>query len=414
MKPFTIIPLVLVAVLALAVIILHLPSDEAPERLVMLDEAKSKTVMVITVMNPKYPDYIKGGSGAIISEDGYIVTNEHVIEKGQEFYVVMNEHDIYEAELIGDFEEGDLAVLKVEASDLPFFEFNQDELQPGQNVFAIGSPFFLEQSISSGILSALKRYSEHTPMTYYLQSNVACNPGNSGGPLVDDYGKLIGINSWVISHNIEDNNVPNPSICFSVPDRVVEYVAQKLQSGNKLQEKWIGATFKNVDYNVSLKAGFNKVVGVMANMVYPESPAEKSGLQKGDIIIDFNGEEINSVYELNAEVNLVPVDMPVPAVVWRNEETIEMEISSELMFPDEEAQEEESTPEDAPAEEGMPADEGESAEDEATDDEAADGEATDGEASDEEASEDEDDSAEQAEDEAAQPEPTSDEVDEAA
>lgn len=310
--------------------------EVAMSKVEMLDKAKQATVMIINVPNTKRKEYYSGGSGAIITSDGYIVTNHHVTDDAQELYVILNDHSIYPAELIGDFEEADLALIKIEREEpLPFFEFNTQAHIPGQNVYAIGSPFFLEQSISAGILSALKRYNPQKTMTYFVQSNLACNPGNSGGPVVNKDGKLMGIVSWGFGTQVNEyESAPNPSLCFSIPDRVVQYVANEIMAEHKLGEKWLGANYKNVDYITSLESGFNKVVGVQIRFIHKDTPASEVGLKKEDIIIEYNGEEINSVHELNAEVNLVPENTPVKATIWRKNEIMEMEIASEKMFDD--------------------------------------------------------------------------------
>lgn len=379
-------------------------TDAKTDKFAMLSNAKDATVMIINVPNTRRPQYYSGGSGAIISADGEIVTNHHVTDGAQELYVVLNDHSIHEAKLVGDFEDADLALLKIDIDkELPFFEFNKEPLTAGQSVYAIGSPFSLEQSITAGVLSYLKRYNPAFPMTYYLQSNIACNPGNSGGPLIDKQGKLIGINSWIKATSVPGGDIaPNPSLCFSVPDRVVEFVVNEIKAGNKLGEKWLGANYKNVDYITSLETGFNKVVGVQVRFIHADGPAKEAGLEKGDIIIDYNDEEINSVSELNAEVNLVPKGEPIKAIIWRQNETMEIQIASDLMFPedeDEQASEEgeQQATEDEAQQEGAADDQAQADEGEG-DDEEADANADEDDAADED---DDDDTLEEEQDQAA-------------
>src|SRR5690606_33482449 len=148
-------------------------------------------------------------------------------------------------EIVGSSEETDLALLKIKAEGLQFFRFSQSPLHVGEGVYALGAPIFLEQTISYGMLSALKREFRTNPnsLTYAIQSNVACNPGSSGGPLINQYGELLGINSWTLASWLGNVSIPNTSFCFSVPNRVVHYVVDYLRQNKEIKQKTIGATY---------------------------------------------------------------------------------------------------------------------------------------------------------------------------
>lgn len=325
--------LVIVAAVAASI---YLFAHQQTDSLAILQDAKKSTVAI-------YIEVEGGsgiGSGAIISEDGYIVTNNHVVEDSINLYVVLADHQIYKAEVIGRLKEVDLALIKIDAQDLPYFEVNEEEVIPGQDVYAIGAPLFMEQSVTKGIISNPKRSKGALAgeFTYYVQSNLACNPGNSGGPLVSADGSLIGINSWgkVSYVSNEGEVISNPSYCFSVPARVIAYVVDHIKENKKVRERTIDAQYKEVDVFKSYEMGFEKLVGVRVTNLDEDGVSAKAGLQPNDIIIEFNDEEINSETEMLAEITFAPMDEPSEMVLWRNGEIVELKVTPEFNYTDKE------------------------------------------------------------------------------
>lgn len=326
--------LILITAIAAAIYFL---ANKPVDRLAILQDAKDATVRIINLKDSE-TGMAATGSGAIISEDGYIVSNNHVTEGSEELYVILRDHRVFKAELIGALVEVDLSLLKIGAENLTYFNFFNDNALPGQEVYAIGSPLHMEQSMSYGIISALKRgNSNPTALTYYLQSNIACNPGNSGGPLVSTNGELIGINSWITVNRIDDTAIPNPSYCFSVPSRVIQYVVNHLKDNKKVRPKTIGAAYKEVTIDSAQESGFGRLVGVHVKALDEDGHAKEAGIQEGDIIVEFNDEEINSMVELRTEITLADLNENSVAQVWRNGEMIEVELTPDYDYNDKES-----------------------------------------------------------------------------
>ena len=241
------------------------------------------------------------GSGFLISSDGFIVTNNHVVERAQEFRVKFADGHEQEARLIGRDAATDLAVLKVEGSNFTPIEFgNSDELEQGDWVVAVGSPLGLSNSVTAGIVSAKGRSGIGGLQSYqdFIQTDAAINPGNSGGPLVNLEGKLVGVNSAIAS-----KSGGYEGIGFAIPTKVAQSVTTSLMKTGRVQRGWLGIDFERMQPDPTKRA----VQGVKVSQIMEASPAEQAGLKPGDVITEFDGKAIDSDERL---VSLIALSAP--------------------------------------------------------------------------------------------------------
>jgi serine protease Do len=241
------------------------------------------------------------GSGFIVSDDGYILTNNHVIKDADEIVVRLNDRRELDAKLIGADESSDLALLKVEADDLPTVELgNSDKLEVGEWVVAIGSPFGFDYSVTAGIVSAKGRSLPNESYVPFIQTDVAINPGNSGGPLFNLDGKVVGINSQIYTRSGGFMGVS-----FAIPINVAMDVADQLKEKGKVSRGWLGVVIQEVSKDLAESFGLEKAAGALVAQVVPGSPAEAAGVKNGDIITHFNGRAINLSSDLPHQVGRV-------------------------------------------------------------------------------------------------------------
>jgi serine protease Do len=240
------------------------------------------------------------GSGVIISDDGYIVTNNHVIEDATNIEVVMNNNHRYYAKVVGADPSTDLALLKIKARDLPFVRYgNSDNVMPGEWVLAVGNPFDLNSTVTAGIVSAkarnigILRDRNNYQVEAFIQTDAAVNPGNSGGALVNLRGELIGINTAIAT-----STGSYQGYSFAIPVSLVKKVMDDLLEFGKVQRGLLGIEI--ADVNALIAESFNLPVnqGVLVNGVRDESAAQESGIREGDVIIGIDGKVVNSVSEL--------------------------------------------------------------------------------------------------------------------
>lgn len=237
------------------------------------------------------------GSGFLISSDGYVMTNNHVVAGADEIQVNLNDRRVYEAKVVGLDEPSDLALLKIDATDLPFVDFgDSDSLRVGDWVLAIGSPFGLEFSAAAGIVSAKGR-SMPGRSTYnymsFIQTDVAINQGNSGGPLFNLDGDVIGINSQILSSTGGSNG-----ISFSIPSNVALNVMEQLRDTGAVERGLLGVRMREVDYALAEIFNMARPRGAFVDDVQPASPAERGGVRIEDIILEFNGHDIEYFSDL--------------------------------------------------------------------------------------------------------------------
>ncbi|MEO8132525.1 MAG: DegQ family serine endoprotease [Betaproteobacteria bacterium] len=253
------------------------------------------------------------GSGFIVSADGYIVTNHHVVEDADEVRVLLSDKREYKAKVIGSDKRTDTALIKIEATGLPKVAIGDpDKLKVGEWVVAIGQPFGLESTMTAGILSAKQRDIGGTDLVPFLQSDVAINPGNSGGPLFNMKGEVVGINSMIFSRS-----GGYQGIAFSIPIDVAMNVADQLRDGGKVRRGRIGVSIAAVDKDKAEAFGLTKAQGALVNEVVKGSPAEKAGIEPGDIIVKFDGKAIEKSNDLPRIVTQVKPGTKSTIQIWR-------------------------------------------------------------------------------------------------
>ena len=276
---------------------------------------------------PPERDYGSMGSGFIISDDGYVLTNHHVVDAAHEITVRMIDQREFKAELVGSDQRSDLALLKIDAKDLPSLKFAKAEsLKVGQWVLAIGSPFGLDYSASAGIVSATGRnISARNESSYvpFIQTDVAINPGNSGGPLFNLEGEVVGINSQIYTRS-----GGSIGLSFAIPSSVAEEVVEQLKEKGRVDRGWLGVAIQEVNRDLASSLGLDKPTGALVADVEPDGPAAKAGIKAGDLIIKFNGRDVDTQADLPYLVGRTSPKSKVPVVVIRKgkEQTIRVTI----------------------------------------------------------------------------------------
>ncbi len=267
------------------------------------------------------------GSGFIVDPRGYILTNEHVVSKADEITVILPDKRKFKGTLCGFDVRSDLAVIKIEADDLPYIEMgNSDEVKTGQWALAIGNPFATfdnlernpQPTMTAGIVSAIHRNLPTADMSqrYYgdlIQTDAAINPGNSGGPLVDIDGRVIGINVAILS-----NTGQNAGIGFALPINNAKRIIDNLINGEDIKYGWLGVAIQSLSDDLLQKFGIEGQRGVLVARVMTDGPADRAGIARGDIILEFDGLKILSPDDLIRIVGTTPIDKEVDVTVYRN------------------------------------------------------------------------------------------------
>lgn len=262
------------------------------------------------------------GSGFIISADGYIVTNNHVVASADEIKVkLQNDGQDYPAKLIGRDKETDLALLKIDAGKtLPYLEFaNSKKAEVGEWVLAIGNPFGLGHTVTKGIISAKGRIIGAGPFDNFIQTDASINPGNSGGPLIDLEGRVLGINTAIIASG--------QGIGFAIPSNMAKSVISQLKTDHKVSRGWLGVTIQDADAKTAKALGLSQKTGALVNSVNPGDPADKGGMQVGDVILKVGGEKIDNTNDLLRTIAAQPPGTTVTVDVWRKGSEKELHIT---------------------------------------------------------------------------------------
>lgn len=264
------------------------------------------------------------GSGVIVSSDGYIVTNNHVVEQADELMVMLGNKSKYPAKLIGTDPKTDLAVIKVEASNLPTLPWGDSNgLQVGEMVLAVGNPFGLNQTVTMGIISAVGRANMGiVDYENFIQTDAAINPGNSGGALVNLKGELIGINTAIFSRT-----GGYMGIGFAIPSQMVKSVMQSLMSHGKVVRGWLGVSIQELTPDLATQFDAPGTTGVLIGDVFEDSPAGRAGVKRGDIILTFNGTTVKDPTHLRSLVAETPPNSTVSMSVWREGQKQELQVS---------------------------------------------------------------------------------------
>ncbi len=267
------------------------------------------------------------GSGFIIDSEGFIVTNYHVIENAEEITVQLNDNSRHDAKLVGSDKKSDIAVLKIEAGkELPAVTFgDSSESRVGDWVLAIGNPFGLGGTVTAGIISATSRDINSGPFDDYIQTDAAINRGNSGGPMFNLDGEVIGINTAIFS----PMGVGNIGIGFAVPSNMAQPVIAQLRKGQKVRRGWLGVKIQTITDDLAEGLGIKEAKGALVSEVMPDSPAAKAGIVSGDVVLSFDGKEVSEMRRLPRIVAETPVGKTVEVEVLRNgaEKTMKVQVA---------------------------------------------------------------------------------------
>ena len=271
------------------------------------------------------------GSGFVIAPDGFILTNSHVVHQATAIAVNLPDGREYPGQLIGDDPDTDLAVIRIDASNLAHVRLADSEnLRVGQIVIAIGNPLGFQASVTAGVISALGR-SMHAQsgrlIDNIIQTDAALNPGNSGGPLVNSAGEVIGVNTAMIR--------PAQGICFAIASNTARFVAGWLIKDGKIRRSYIGVAGQNVPIHRRVVRFYNlpRENGVLVVSVEKDSPAAKTGLREGDVIVAFNGEAIGSIHELHKHLMAEQIGRASNILIIRHTEKLELPIIPEESRP---------------------------------------------------------------------------------
>ncbi|MGV8998414.1 MAG: DegQ family serine endoprotease [Parvibaculaceae bacterium] len=269
------------------------------------------------------------GSGVIVSAEGYIVTNNHVIKGGDEFRVSLADRREFEAKLVLADERTDLAVLKIDTKNekLPFLQFkDSDTVEVGDLVLAIGNPFGVGQTVTTGIVSALAR--THVGVSdyqFFIQTDAAINPGNSGGALVTTDGMVIGINSAIYTQT-----GGSVGIGFAIPSNMVKLVVDSARHGGRIKRPWTGAQLQAIDGQMASSLGLDRPGGALVGDLYPTGPAAKAGLKAGDVIRSVDGADVEDPEALRYRFAMKPLGSAVKLRYVRNGATLDTSMAVEV------------------------------------------------------------------------------------
>lgn len=272
---------------------------------------------------PEELDRGASGSGFIISDDGYVVTNHHVIEGADGITITLNDQREFEATVIGSDAASDLALLKIEASRLPVVKLGSSaKLKVGEWVLAIGSPFGLQYSVAAGIVSYMGRSLPNGGnYVSYIQTDVAINPGHSGGPLLNLDGEVIGINSQIFT-----NSGGSIGLSFAIPVDVARNVIGQLRDHGSVQRGWLGVGYENVSPSLAEAFKLDTPHGALINRVIDGSPAAQAGLETGDIVVAIDGQQVRTGADLPYFVGLLLPGTPVQLELIRDGEPLQAEV----------------------------------------------------------------------------------------
>jgi len=261
------------------------------------------------------------GSGFIIDKDGYIITNNHVVEGADEIKVKLADGREFKAKVVGRDSKTDLALIKISSlfKDLPTLPLgDSDKIRVGDWVLAIGNPFGLEHTVTQGIISATGRVIGSGPYDNFLQTDAPINPGNSGGPLINLKGEVVGINTAIVA--------TGQGIGFAIPSNMAKTVISQLKEKGKVTRGWIGVSIQSVTPEIAQSFGLKEPTGALVGDVVPGSPADIAGIKRGDIIISFDGKEIKSMSDLPRTVAETPIGTEVDVKLIRNGKEMPMKL----------------------------------------------------------------------------------------
>lgn len=263
------------------------------------------------------------GSGFFISKDGYILTNHHVIDNASKITIAFSDRRELDAELVGSDARTDVAVLKVKGDNFPALRIgNPDTLKVGEPVLAIGSPFGFDYSASAGIVSAKSRTMSRETAVPFIQTDAALNPGNSGGPLFNQSGEVVGVNSRIFS-----GTGGYMGLSFSIPIDVAMDVVDQIRTSGKVSRAYLGVMLQDIDRNLAEAYNLSRPEGALVTQVSPDTPASKAGLKAGDIVLAYNGTAINRTADLINFINRARPNQSANLTVQRNEKPLALKVT---------------------------------------------------------------------------------------
>jgi len=273
--------------------------------------------------NHGYHDAMSLGSGFVISPDGYILTNYHVVNNADEIIVRLNDRRELPAEVIGSDKRSDVALVKIDATDLPVVKVGSSaNLEVGEWVLAIGSPFGFDYSATVGIVSAKGRSLPSENYVPFIQTDVAINPGNSGGPLFNQDGEVVGMNSQIYSRT-----GGYMGLSFAIPIEVAMDVADQLKSSGRVSRGWLGVLIQDVTKELAESFGMSQPHGALVAKVLPDSPAKAAGIRVGDVIVSFNGKDIQESATLPPIVGSTKVGKDIPVGIIRDRKQMQVKVT---------------------------------------------------------------------------------------
>ena len=280
--------------------------------------------------NRRGPESGGSGSGFVIAPDGFILTNSHVVHGAAKMEVSLADGRVFLANLVGDDPETDLAVIRINAPHLVHAQFgDSNSIRVGQIAIAIGSPFGFQQTVTAGVVSALGRSMRSQSgrlIDNVIQTDAALNPGNSGGPLVNSRGEIIGVNTAII--------LPAQGICFAIASNTAEFVTAWLIKEGLIRRSWIGVAGQNVPIHRRVVV-FHRLTtdrGVLVAGIEPGSPASRAGFREGDVIVSFNGETVSSIDELHRQLVAKVIGVPSTVTVIRHTEKLDLVVTPLELF----------------------------------------------------------------------------------
>ena len=272
-------------------------------------------------MPQMHPQPMQGmGSGFIVSPDGYIVTNAHVVDGASEVTVKLTDRREFTAKVIGTDKRTDIALIKIDAKNLPSLDLAaRPDVKRGEWVIAIGSPFGFENSVSAGVVSGVHRALPNGQMVPFIQTDVAVNPGNSGGPLLNSSGQVVGVNSQIYSRS-----GGYMGLSFAIPADVAARVADQLKTSGKVQHGRLGIGIQGMDQSLAQSFGLKDANGALVGSVEPDSPAAKAGFKTGDVIRKIDGVAMTDSTDVTARVGNSAPGTAVKVEVWRDGKPVEL------------------------------------------------------------------------------------------
>jgi len=263
------------------------------------------------------------GSGVIVTKDGYILTNNHVVDEADEVKVAMQDGREFTGKVIGKDPKTDIAVLKIDAKDLPFLQMaDSDKIEVGDIVLAVGNPFGIGQTVTMGMVSATGRATLGLDYEDFIQTDAAINPGNSGGALVDAEGRLIGINTAILSRS-----GGNQGIGFAIPTNLSRDIMESLVKDGHVTRGYLGVMIQDVTPGLAKEFNLKDRQGALIGDVVPKGPAEKAGLKSGDVVLEFNGKAVRDSRQFKLQVARVKPGESVPVKVLRNGSTKSIDVT---------------------------------------------------------------------------------------